>query len=72
VHAPREEALHSGVVCFSVEGVDGPEAVERLFDRAKVQASVGPYEVQLARLGTCWINTEDEVEAAIRGVRSLT
>lgn len=71
VHAPPEEALHSGVVTFSVDGLDGPEAVRRLWDEARVEGSVGPYEVQLARLGTCWLNTEAELEAAVRAVAEL-
>lgn len=70
VHTPREERMRSGVVAFTIRGLDGPEAVSRLDERGVV-ASVGPYELQLARLGTCWMNTEDEVETAIRAVREI-
>jgi selenocysteine lyase/cysteine desulfurase len=71
VHAPREEALRSGVVAFTVDGLDGSEVVTRLFEEGRVRASVGPYDPQLARLGTCWMNTEDEVEAGIRAVEGI-
>ena len=70
VHTPRERRLRSGVVAFTIGGLDGPEVVSRLDDRGVV-ASVGPYELQLARLGTCWMNTEDEVEAAVRAVADI-
>ena len=70
VHTPREGRLRSGVVAFTVGGLDGPEVVSRLDERGVV-ASVGPYELQLARLGTCWMNTEEEVEAAVRAVADL-
>jgi selenocysteine lyase/cysteine desulfurase len=71
VHAAPEHALHSGVVSFTVRDLSGPETVERLGEDARVEASVGPYDVQLARLGTCWVNTEAEVDAAIRAVAAL-
>ena len=71
VHAAVEDALRSGVVSFSVRGLDGPETVRRLWDEARVDASVGPYAIQLARLGTCWMNTEAELETALRAVTAL-
>lgn len=71
VHAPAEERLHSGVVTFTVEGVADFDVVDRLFDEHSVSATVTPYAVSYARLGTCWLNTEDEVDATIRAVRAL-
>jgi selenocysteine lyase/cysteine desulfurase len=71
VHAPAEKRLRSGVVTFSVDGISPYDIVERLSNEHRVSATVTPYAVPLARLGTCWMNTEDEVEAAIRGVRAL-
>jgi isopenicillin-N epimerase len=71
LHVPRESRLHSGVVCFSVDGVDPYDAIDRLYARNRVSASVTPYAVPLVRLGTCWVNTEAEVEAGIRAVRRL-
>lgn len=71
LRAPAEPRLHSGVVTFSVAGMEPWEAVDRMWDADRVSATVTPYALQLARLGTSWINTEDEVDAAIRSVRAL-
>jgi selenocysteine lyase/cysteine desulfurase len=71
VHAPAEDALRSGVVTFTVEGLDPDDVVTRLLDEHRVSATVTPYAVPLARLGTCWLNTEQEVDAAIRAVAAL-
>jgi selenocysteine lyase/cysteine desulfurase len=71
VHAPADPALRSGVVTFTVEGVDPDETVTRLLEDHRVSATVTPYAVPLARFGTCWLNTEQEVDAAIRAVAAL-
>jgi selenocysteine lyase/cysteine desulfurase len=71
VHAPAEDRLRSGVVTFTVDGLDASETVQRLYDDHRVSATVTPYAVPFARLGTCWLNTEQEVDAAIEAVRAL-
>jgi selenocysteine lyase/cysteine desulfurase len=71
LHVPAEPELRSGVVTFSVAGRKPGEVVKQLLDDHRVIASTTPYEVELARLGTCWITTEDEVDAAIAGVREV-
>lgn len=71
VHAPEDARLHSGVVTFSVGGAEAGPVVAQLARRHRVHASVTPYAVQLARLGTTWINTPREVDRAIRAVRDL-
>jgi len=71
VHAPAEERLRSGVVTFSLDDLDPYDTVERLTDDHRVTATVTPYAVPFARLGTCWLNTEAEVDAAVRAVRAL-
>lgn len=71
LHPPDDERLHSGVVTFTVEGIDRFDVVDRLFDEHRVSATVTPYPVSYARLGACWLNTEDEIDAAISGVREL-
>ena len=70
LHAPNDRALLSGVVTFSVRGLSAPQTAERLA-RAGVLASSTPYRVELARLGTTWMNTEAEVDAAIEAVAAL-
>lgn len=71
VHAPPEAELRSGIVCFTVAGADPATVVRRLRDEHGVDASVAPYPVAYARLGTCWINTEQEVDAAVDAVASV-
>ena len=71
LHAPEDERLHSGVVTFTVDGIDRFDVVDRLLDEHRVSATVTPYPVSYARLGACWLNTEDEIEAAIGAVREL-
>lgn len=69
VHAPAERALRSGVVTFSAGDRDPQQLVDGVWRSHRVQATVTPYAVPLARLGTCWLNTEEEVDAAIDAVR---
>ena len=71
LHVPAEKRLHSGLVCFSHKDIDADGVVERMQEKHSVSASVTPYNVSFARLGTCWVNTEEEVDAAIRAVRDL-
>jgi selenocysteine lyase/cysteine desulfurase len=71
LHVPRERALHSGVVTFSIAGRGPHDVVGALRGDHRVAASVTPYEVELARLGTTWVNTEQEVDAAIAAVRAI-
>jgi selenocysteine lyase/cysteine desulfurase len=71
VHTPKEESLRSGIVCFSVEGSDPDSVVQQLNGDHLVSATVAPYPVPYARLGTCWINTEAEVDAAVEAVRAI-
>ncbi|HEV2813103.1 MAG TPA: aminotransferase class V-fold PLP-dependent enzyme, partial [Solirubrobacteraceae bacterium] len=68
VHAPDDPVLHSGVVTFSVRGTEADALVDRLARRHGVLGSVTPYDIRLARFGTCWMNTRREVDAAIRAV----
>ena len=70
LHVPAERRLHSGVVCFTVGRLGAGDAVGRLGERGVI-ASTTPYEVELARFGTHWINTEDEVDAAIEAVKAI-
>jgi len=71
LHVPEDARLHSGVVTFSIGGAEAGPVVDVLSRRHRVHASVTPYAVQLARLGTTWLNTSREVDRAIRGVRDL-
>jgi selenocysteine lyase/cysteine desulfurase len=71
VHVPAEERLRSGIVCLSVDGIDPDGVVEQLRADHGVSATVAPYPVAFTRLGSCWINTEQEVDAAIDAVQAI-
>lgn len=71
VHAPRDPALHSGLTTFTVGERSAADTIEHLYTRDRVVGSVTPYAVQLARLGTSWMNTETEVDAAVAAVAAI-
>ena len=71
VYTPRERALNAGMVCFDVKGVPQNAVVERLMNRNKVLGSTTPYAVSYARLSCGIMNTEQEVERALAGVRAM-
>jgi selenocysteine lyase/cysteine desulfurase len=70
LHTPKSDALSAGIVCFEVAGMSPDRVVERLREK-NVLASVTPYEVEYARLAAGLINSEADVEAAIRTVAEL-
>ena len=67
---PRDPAVSAGIVCFEVSGMDAPTAVSRL-QEARIRASVTPYAQQYVRLGTSLHVDEEDVDAAVRSVKSL-
>ena len=67
---PRAADLSAGVVCCEVPGVPVGEAVGRLRS-AGVVASSTPYRPSHLRFGATIANGEQDVEAALRAVRTL-
>ncbi|MBQ1043671.1 aminotransferase class V-fold PLP-dependent enzyme [Micromonospora sp. C32] len=67
---PRAADLSAGVVCCEVPGVPVREAVGRLWS-AGVVASSTPYRPSYLRFGATIANSEQDVEAAPRAVRTL-
>ncbi|MBB5114547.1 selenocysteine lyase/cysteine desulfurase [Micromonospora echinospora] len=67
---PRAADLSAGVVCCEVPGVPVGEAVGRLRS-AGVVASSTPYRPSYLRFGATIANGEQDVEAALRAVRTL-
>jgi selenocysteine lyase/cysteine desulfurase len=57
-------------VCFDVDGMR-PHAVVRALRERGILATVTPYATRHARLTPSVINTEVEIEAALRAVREL-
>ncbi|WP_375261929.1 aminotransferase class V-fold PLP-dependent enzyme [Palleronia sp.] len=70
VVTPRQPGLSAGIVCFDVEGLEPEEVVSRLRSRSVV-ASVAPYPSAHVRLTPSIRNSEAEIEAAARAVRSI-
>ncbi|MFD6636944.1 aminotransferase class V-fold PLP-dependent enzyme [Micromonospora chalcea] len=67
---PRTADLSAGVVCCEVPGVPVGEAVGRLRS-VGVVASSTPYRQSYLRFGATIANGEQDVEAALRAVRTL-
>ena len=70
LHTPRSRRLSAGLVCFEVRGLSPPSVVAAL-RRHGIVATVTPYAASYARLGPGVVNTPEEVEAALRAIRSL-
>jgi len=70
VQTPISSDLSAGLVCCEVEGHDPDDFVNRLFDKHRVVASVAPYASQYVRFGPSIVNSDADIERAIRAVRS--
>jgi selenocysteine lyase/cysteine desulfurase len=58
------------VICFEVAGVSPEEVVKQLLAK-RIVASTSPYKVTYARLAPSLVNTPEEVESALRAVRTI-
>jgi len=70
LHTPVDPKLRAGIVCFEVKGLTTDETVARLKAK-RIVASGSPYAVSYARVAAGVMNTEDEVETALREIRAL-
>jgi selenocysteine lyase/cysteine desulfurase len=68
---PDSTVVSAGLVCFSVGDRDPAEIVERLYAKAKIVASVTPYASRYVRLGPSILNSVQEVDLALRTIRTL-
>jgi selenocysteine lyase/cysteine desulfurase len=68
---PQSFALSAGIVCFEVEDRDPFDFVDRLYARARIVASVTPYSARYVRFGPSMLNTQSEVDRAVRVVASV-
>jgi len=71
VHTPMSGELSAGLVSFEVEGFRPGEVVQRLLAR-NIIASTSPYAISYARLAPSLVNTEEEVQRAVRAVREIS
>ena len=67
---PRDPAVSAGIVCFEVDGMDARGVVDRLLER-RIRASVTPYAVEYARLGTSLHIDAADVDAVVGSVKAL-
>jgi selenocysteine lyase/cysteine desulfurase len=67
---PRDPLVSAGIVCFDVDGQSAQETVDAL-RRKKIRASVTPYAVTHVRLGCSLHVLEEDVDAAVEGVKAL-
>jgi selenocysteine lyase/cysteine desulfurase len=70
LRTPRGAGLSAGIVCFEVAGLTPWQVVERLRER-RVIATVTPYAARYARLTPSILNTPEEIDEALRAVRTL-
>lgn len=70
VHTPASADLSAGLVAFEVAGMKPGDVTRQLLDR-RIVASASPYAVSYARLAPSLVNTEDEVDRAVRAVAGI-
>ena len=69
VYTPLDPQLNAGMVCFDMNGLNAQQTVNKLLEK-KIIASTTPYAVPFARLAFGIMNTQQEVEATARALRS--
>ena len=70
LHTPQSEELSAGLICFDVGGLRPGEVVQRLRER-RIIATVTPYATSYARVAPGLLNSPEEVETALRAIRTL-
>jgi selenocysteine lyase/cysteine desulfurase len=68
---PAADELSAGIVCFEIEVMPAPEAVDALRARHRIVATVTPYAAEYVRLGPSIANGPEDIDAALRAVRAL-
>ena len=70
LHTPRGTRLSAGLVCFEVEGMKSADVVKKLLAQ-NIIASTAPYRESYARLAPSLLNTQEEIDIALRRIREL-
>lgn len=70
VYTPNEPKLSAGIVSFTVKGKKNEEVIKHLLEQ-NILASISPYGVAYLRLAAGIMNTPEEVESALKALRSL-
>jgi isopenicillin-N epimerase len=70
LHTPMDDEVSAGIVTFEVAG-HAPEAVVKQLHEQHIIASTTPYATSYARLAPGLLNTEADVDTALRAIRAL-
>jgi selenocysteine lyase/cysteine desulfurase len=70
VKTPMSDELSSGITCFTIDGVEPEQIVQRLFAK-RIIASDSPYATSYARLTPGVLNTPEEVDRAVAEVKAI-
>jgi isopenicillin-N epimerase len=70
VYTPKDPKLSAGIVSFSVQGKKNEEVIDHLLNN-NILASISPYGNAYLRLAAGITNTNEEVESALKALRSL-
>jgi len=70
LHTPMSQHLSAGIVCFSVNGMQPGQVIERLRQR-KVIGSTTPYATQYARLAPSLFTSSEDIEQTLGEILKL-
>ncbi len=70
LHTPISQDLSSGIVCFSVNGMQPGQVIERLRNK-RIIGSVTPYATQYARVAPSLLISSDDIEQTLREIQKL-
>jgi isopenicillin-N epimerase len=70
VYTPKDPKLSAGIVSFTVQGKKNEEVIKHLLEQ-NILASISPYGVAYLRLAAGIMNTPEEVDSALKALRSL-
>ena len=71
LYTPMSTDLSSGLVCFDVDGMKPEEVVHKMHKKGIIMSNT-PYKHTFARFAPSLLNTEKEIEQALREIRALT
>jgi len=70
LHTPRDPEVSGGLTCFEVRGLK-PDAVAEKLNEKRIRTNSSPYKVSYARVGAGIMNFQEELETALREIRTL-
>lgn len=70
VYTPNDPKLSAGIISFTVEGKKNEDVLKHLLVQ-NILASISPYGTAYLRLAAGIMNTPEEVESALKALRSL-